>query len=708
MAQRLQIPLPPTFLDHPGDPRVRWKNWKAQLDNFFTLTDLTLAADNKLSNKAKNAYLATLLGSEGSRILMANSVAPAASTDTYDDFAEKVKALFERPANPVRAEFEFRSRKQGATETVSEYMTALRTLYSECTHTANNDNHDLAMQLAIGCYSRHTQEKLLAEPTVALDRFVQIMEADEAASTSSAVIRNAATVAAANVNKQLTYKNKGNNARNAPGIKQQHGQLRRPCAGCGKMTHAYKDPSCPAFKQTCNLCGKLNHFSKCCYGAKHNKNKNIASTSIKSASKSQAHTPEIRINVRVTHGHASTNYSAMVDTGSEISTMSQTVFNNTFPGNALQECSIAIHNFDGSIVQSVLGTFTAEVQHKDTSCTATLYIVKADLPAVVGRDLVSALNIQIHGESLQAFKTSKASHQGESLDLLLRKYPSLISEELGTYPDYQHVITLRADSKPTVTKLRTIPLAKREAVDREIDRMMSSGIWSPIDRSEWAHAIVAVNKSNSNEVRITSDLSPLNQFIVPVRHPHPPVSDSLLQLRGATHYTKLDLKKGFFHILLSEQSRPLTATLTPKGLMAYNRLPMGMCDSSAVFIKCVAQTLVGCTNVVQYVDDILVYGSTQQEHDAALDKVLAALAQKDFRLNLAKCKINENSVTFLGHRIDATGVHPCADRLAPLRDAPTPTNKRPTIISWCCELHCRFYPKSGGSCRTTAFADPCR
>ena len=86
----------------------------------------------------------------------------------------------------------------------------------------------------------------------------------------------------------------------------------------------------------------------------------------------------------------------------------------------------------------------------------TVYIVKAELPAVVGRDLISALNIHIHGESLQAFKTSKASHQGEPLDPLLRKNPSLIIKDLGTYPDYEHVIILRADSKPTVTKPRTV------------------------------------------------------------------------------------------------------------------------------------------------------------------------------------------------------------------------------------------------------------
>ena len=78
--------------------------------------------------------------------------------------------------NPVRAEYEFRSRKQGPNETVSEYLTALRTLYIDCER-PDQESHNLTMQLPLGCYNRYTQEKLLTETTVNLDRFVQIMQA---------------------------------------------------------------------------------------------------------------------------------------------------------------------------------------------------------------------------------------------------------------------------------------------------------------------------------------------------------------------------------------------------------------------------------------------------------------------------------------------------------------------------------------------------
>ena len=104
MALRIQVPLPPTFLDIPGDPRVRWSNWMPSWKNFFTLTNLTLLEDNALGYRAKNAYVAILLGSKGSHILMANPAATTTKTATYAQFKESVMtALFEQPVNPVHA-----------------------------------------------------------------------------------------------------------------------------------------------------------------------------------------------------------------------------------------------------------------------------------------------------------------------------------------------------------------------------------------------------------------------------------------------------------------------------------------------------------------------------------------------------------------------------------------------------------------------------
>ena len=99
--------------------------------------------------------------------------------------------------NPVRAEYEFRSRRQGASESVNDYLTTLRTLYIDCDtlglgaqDAKRLEEHNIAMQLAIGCYKHHTLEKLLQESTISLDETVKIMQTDETAAQSAAALRH--------------------------------------------------------------------------------------------------------------------------------------------------------------------------------------------------------------------------------------------------------------------------------------------------------------------------------------------------------------------------------------------------------------------------------------------------------------------------------------------------------------------------------------
>ena len=87
----------------------------------------------------------------------------------------------------------------------------------------------------------------------------------------------------------------------------------------------------------------------------------------------------------------------------------------------------------------------------------------------------------------------------------------------------------------------------------------------------------------NGQPRITTDLSPLNLFVIPERYPLPNVKDLFLELSGATIFSKLDLKKGYFHIELSPESRALTATITFSGIYQYTKLPMGLKDSASVF-----------------------------------------------------------------------------------------------------------------------------
>ncbi len=110
-----------------------------------------------------------------------------------------------------------------------------------------------------------------------------------------------------------------------------------------------------------------------------------------------------------------------------------------------------------------------------------------------------------------------------------------------------------------------IPLAREKEVLEEIKLMDRMGIWEPVNPSEWAHPMVSVPKP-SGGVRITTDLTALNKNVIPEKHPLPRIKDLFLKLNGAKVFSKLDLRKGYYHIPLEKESRELTTTLTPLGL----------------------------------------------------------------------------------------------------------------------------------------------
>ncbi|MCP4341643.1 MAG: RNA-directed DNA polymerase, partial [Desulfobulbaceae bacterium] len=126
----------------------------------------------------------------------------------------------------------------------------------------------------------------------------------------------------------------------------------------------------------------------------------------------------------------------------------------------------------------------------------------------------------------------------------------------------------------------------------------------------------------------------LNKAIIPVSHPLPHPVDIYQCAIHASHLTKLYLSKGYWHINLAKESRPLTAFITPShGLLQFTHLPMGMIDSSAIFCRAMEQTLRGLNRVDSYVDDILIHGRTKAEHDRNLLSICSTLENTGFRLN---------------------------------------------------------------------------
>ena len=136
----------------------------------------------------------------------------------------------------------------------------------------------------------------------------------------------------------------------------------------------------------------------------------------------------------------------------------------------------------------------------------------------------------------------------------------------------------------------------------------------------------------------------------------------------------MDLSQAYQQLLLDEESKRYTTVNTHKGLFQYTRLPFGIASAPAVFQKTMDSILQGIPHVACYIDDILVTGADDAEHLQNLEEVCRRLEQHGLRVKKPKCEFLQSSVDYLGHRIDAQGLHTMSSKLDAIVQAPEPGN----------------------------------
>ena len=141
------------------------------------------------------------------------------------------------------------------------------------------------------------------------------------------------------------------------------------------------------------------------------------------------------------------------------------------------------------------------------------------------------------------------------------------------------------------------------------------------------------------------------------------------QIGGAKHFTKLDANSGYWQIKLDTESAKLTTFITP---FCFNRLPFGITSAPEHFQRRMTEILGDIPGVVCLVDDILVTGRTQAEHDSRLRNVLTRLSKAGLTLGREKCEINKRSVKFVGQLVDELGVRPDPEKVRAIQQMKTP------------------------------------
>ena len=138
-------------------------------------------------------------------------------------------------------------------------------------------------------------------------------------------------------------------------------------------------------------------------------------------------------------------------------------------------------------------------------------------------------------------------------------------------------------------------------------------------------------------------------------------------------FTKLDANCGFWQIPLTQSSRLLTTFITPIGRFCFNKLPFGITSTPEYFQKRMSQILDGLEGVLCQIDDVLVYGQDEAEHDRRVTAVLKRIEAAGVTLNPDKCEFGKTSLKFLGHVIDRAGIQADPDKTSAITQMPPPT-----------------------------------
>ncbi len=269
------------------------------------------------------------------------------------------------------------------------------------------------------------------------------------------------------------------------------------------------------------------------------------------------------------------------------------------------------------------------------------------------------------------------SDQQQQVRDLLGSWEGVFSQsehDLGCVTAVQHKIPM-TDDTPFKQRHRRIPPSQYEEVRQHLKDMLEAGAIRE-SYSPYASPIVLVRKKD-NSLRLCIDYRQLNRRTIRDNFPLPRIEDTLDALYGARWFSSLDLKSGYWQIEMAEEDKPKTAFTTPLGFYECNRMPFGLTNAPATFQRLMERCMgdLNLTQCLVYLDDIIVFSSTFEEHLQRLTAVFQRLQEYGLKLKPSKCCLFKQRVNYLGHIISSEGVETDQTKTDALRTWPVPADQ---------------------------------
>ena len=273
------------------------------------------------------------------------------------------------------------------------------------------------------------------------------------------------------------------------------------------------------------------------------------------------------------------------------------------------------------------------------------------------------------------------SIMSQTAQRLLNQYEDVFPKELPKRlpplrGDADLKINLQPNSsRPSIPPFRMSSLELTE-LKKQIDNLLDYGFIKP-SLSKYGAPVLFVRKK-TGELRMCIDYRRLNSITIKNSYGLPRVEELLDSIQGAKYFSTLDLNSGYHQLRVHPSDTHKTAFRTRYGLFEYNVVPFGLTGAPAAFMKWMQQLFHHLLNksVVLFLDDILIYSKTEEEHKQHLCQVLDILRKNQLYAKLPKCQLFKRSVNFLGHVLDEHGLSMEKDKIKAIIEWPRPKNRK--------------------------------
>ena len=227
---------------------------------------------------------------------------------------------------------------------------------------------------------------------------------------------------------------------------------------------------------------------------------------------------------------------------------------------------------------------------------------------------------------------------------------------------------------PIACKPYRAPLLKREFIEKKVEEMLKSGLIQEKD-SPWAMPVVIVDKKDGTK-RFCVDYRRLNSVTIPSTYPLPLIDDILAKLGGSKYFSTTDLRSGYFQVAMDPASREKTTFVVESGTYEVLVMPFGLSPAPATFSLLMSKVLKGLPFATAYLDDIIIWSKTEEEHVLHLQTVFQCLESAGLRLKREKCHFFREEIEYMGHTVTPEGIRPCGDKVKVVQELQPSTTVR--------------------------------